>query len=108
MTNITNMGVHDEEVLRQALMYSNEGYIVEADIDGWTRPILINGYRPDVIAWQGDSRTERIITRIIIEIETSRSVESNHTKHQREAFERAVIEDSVNRFIFVVIPWYRT
>ena len=90
---------HDQEVLRQARQYQREGYTVEADLNGWTKPDVVHEYLPDLIAWKGGTSPERII----VEVETSLWVNSDHTKSQVEAFKQAAREDPTTTFKLVEI-----
>ncbi len=46
---------HDEAVRRWAIKLVATGYQVQARVEGWFEPPdPINGYRPDIIAKQGD------------------------------------------------------
>ena len=69
----------------------NQGYDVDADVDGYTQPSTINGYRPDVIAVK-DGKTK------IIEIETPDSVDSTRDKKQQNAFRKAADKNSDTSF----------
>ena len=79
---------HDKAVEIIAKHFSGAGYIVEADISGWTYPITINDKIPDVIAKKlknplGQFPVEEVI---IIEIETESSKNLAHAKEQKRAF----------------------
>ena len=70
---------HDAEVRKIAKALKNQGFEVEADIQGFPQPSTINGYRPDVIAKKGQQKK-------IIEVETSESVDSARDQKQQQAF----------------------
>ena len=100
--------LHDQEVLKQAWMYESEGYNVEADHIAkgkgrWSKPNLINGRLPDVIAWRGELWSERLAERIIVEVETPASIGCDHTRNQIEAFKKAARECRVTTFKLVSI-----
>lgn len=100
------MGLHAEEVYRQAWLYRRAGYEVQADhlehsdhLEIWTKPDLVNGRRPDVIAIAPGPWPKRII----VEVESFKSVHDDRTKDQVEAFERAARECPNTEFRLVVI-----
>lgn len=70
---------HDQAVLRSAAQYRARGYRVQADVEGFDRPDLIRGRRPDLIVQKGRERK-------VIEVETPSTVESDRA--QREALRR--------------------
>ena len=41
---------HDKCVENKANEWKNDGYIVFADLEGWNKPVEVEGYVPDVIA----------------------------------------------------------
>ncbi len=70
---------HDKCVESKVLAWKKDGYIVFADIEGWEKPIEIEGYVPDVIARKhGVAR--------ICEIETDDTLESH--RPQLEALKK--------------------
>lgn len=73
---------HDIEVRRTANSMRKRGFSVEADIPGYERPGTIRGYRPDVVARKGWQR-------LIVEVETTDSVDSARDVKQQQAFKAA-------------------
>ena len=73
---------HDAEVKRIAIEFEKKGYDVKADIQGYSRPETIGGYRPDVFAQKGKKRK-------IVEVETSESVKCARDVAQQQAFRNA-------------------
>jgi len=74
-----SQGLHDSMVYDQAIYWRNQGVTVWADLQGWTKPGAINGHVADVLA-QG------LFTRVITEVETCDSLNSEHTRAQWIAF----------------------
>jgi hypothetical protein len=72
---------HDREVQKQANEYKRKGYQVAADLPGFSKPTTIGGYRPDVKAKKG--RKE-----VVVEVETTDSVDSTRDVKQQGAFQR--------------------
>lgn len=70
---------HDAKVARVADGYKGQGWKVQADLPGETRPKTILGYRPDVVARKGGE------TRVI-EVETPDSLRSLRDRQQQKAF----------------------
>ena len=70
---------HDSRVRRIAGGYKSQGWIVQADVPGYSKPRTIFNKRPDVRATKG--ARERII-----EVETKNSIKSDVS--QRNAFKR--------------------
>lgn len=73
--------IHDTMVKIRANNLKNDGYSIEADINGYNTPKEINGHIPDIVATK---RKEKII----VEVETCDSYSSNHTKSQYESFDK--------------------
>ena len=73
---------HDKKVSALAEMYQKQGYTVQADVDGYISPGSICGYVPDIVA-----RKKGSFERVIIEVETEDSIDSEHAESQREAFQ---------------------
>ncbi len=48
---------HDARVSELARRYENQGCDVKADVGGFSKPATIGGYRPDVVAKKGRTRT---------------------------------------------------
>jgi len=61
---------HDLAVECSAEYYEQEGYNVQADIEGYKSPKLINGKRPDIVATKKDDK-------VIVEVETEDSLETD-------------------------------
>ena len=80
---------HDKEVESQARKYNSMGFKVHADIKNWPRPATIHGYRPDVTAIKPTNS-------IVVEVETTDSVNTKRDLNQRKAFRRWASK-SVNR-----------
>ncbi len=77
---------HDQEVRRQAEQYEKAGYRVRADLPGYTSPDTFgrkNPTRPDVQATRGN-RT------VVVEVETQRSKDTQHSRQQAETLRRSV------------------
>lgn len=72
---------HDICVERKATEWINEGYIVEADLEGWAQPYEMEGYIPDIIA---RARKTNIIR--VCEVETEETIETD--REQWMAFKR--------------------
>ena len=72
---------HDVEVRRLANQYKKQGYEVQADVSGFSKPETFGGYRPDVIAKNDRERK-------IIEVETIDSVGSTRDLKQQRAFKQ--------------------
>ena len=70
---------HDQAVRRSAAQYQARGYRVQADVEGYDRPDLIRGRRPDLIVQKGRERK-------VIEVETPSTIESDRA--QRETLRR--------------------
>ena len=73
---------HDRVVRELANRLERQGFDVEADVSGFSRPGTIGGFRPDVVAKDG-------WTRKIIEVETPDSVNSARDVEQQRAFRQA-------------------
>ncbi len=58
------------------------GFDVKADIEGFSKPGTITGYRPDVVVKKGWERK-------IVEVETPESVDSARDVKQQQAFRQA-------------------
>lgn len=95
---------HNEEVLRLAKFYKQKKFDVQADLEGWTRPVLVNHRRPDIIATKVSLRRTREgnifpeIKKIIIEVETAESVKGDRAKSQAIAFKKAEREEPNTKF----------
>jgi len=63
---------HDICVEKLATEWKNEGYIVEADLDGWSKPPEIMGYFPDIFAYERKSNITRVC-----EVETEETIETD-------------------------------
>lgn len=73
---------HDNEVRRTAERLKQQGFDVKADVSGYDRPDTIRGFRPDVVAKKGWQR-------VIVEVETTDSVDSARDRQQQRAFKAA-------------------
>lgn len=71
---------HDALVRRIAAGYKGRGYTTAADVEGYPRPPVIGGHRPDVVATKGRERK-------IIEVETPATLGPD--KAQQDALRRA-------------------
>lgn len=70
---------HDLAVRELAEGYTEEGWRVWADIEGWPTPPSIQGRRPDILTRDGE-------TRLIVEVETERGADTaQHEKFRQEA-----------------------
>ena len=74
-----NQTVHDRKVSELANQLSARGAAVNADVPGWPQPGVILGYRPDIHAVNGGE--------LVVEVETTDSVNDQHSLNQRSAFE---------------------
>ncbi|MCF8039989.1 MAG: hypothetical protein K9K64_11340 [Desulfohalobiaceae bacterium] len=77
---------HDEMVGSIARDFVKKGFRVKADIEGYERPGMIRGYRPDVIAFKDGQRK-------IVEVETADTSKTSRAVKQQEAF-RAEADNS--------------
>ncbi len=73
---------HDKKVRQEANKLKRQGFDVSADVEGFSKPKTLGGYRPDVIATKGDQRK-------IIEVETEESKDTARDKGQQSAFRQA-------------------
>lgn len=73
---------HDRMVEKIAQDYEDKGYDVSADVEGYSQPPTIGGYRPDIVATKGGQET-------IVEVETPDSVNNPRDIAQQGAFRRA-------------------
>ena len=69
---------HDLGVRKSAEYYQKNGFKVQADLEGFQKPRLINNRRPDLIARKGQKE-------VIVEVETRGSVLKD--KKQQGIFE---------------------
>jgi len=86
---------HDKKVKEIASDYAQKGFDVKADVKGFSRPVTIGGFRPDVVATKGKLKT-------IIEVETPDSIDSARDTMQKSAFSKASSKSkntSFKRFI---------
>ncbi len=86
---------HDKKVKEIANDSAQKGFDVKADIKGFSRPVTIGGFRPDVVATKGKLKT-------IIEVETPDSIDSARDTMQKSAFSKASSKSkntSFKRFI---------
>ena len=98
MRSDESQSAHNKTVRAIAIMYEKLGYKVQADVSGYTKPDLIHGYRPDVVASRlkpPQSQT-LLFERIIVEVETEDSKNSERAKKQAIAFQKAADEDPEN------------
>lgn len=72
---------HDICVEKKATELKNEGYMVEADLEGWPKPPQIEGYIPDIFAHVRKTNVTRIC-----EVETEETI--NTDREQWMAFKR--------------------
>ena len=79
---------HDREVKKTAKEFEDKGYEVNADIQGYSKPKTVLGYRPDVAATKGNKK-------VIVEVETPDSVNIARDKAQQAAFSRAARKPTV-------------
>ena len=91
---------HDTAVRRLANQYKRQGYDVEADVKGFSKPDTIGGYRPDVVAKKGKQRK-------IVEVETTESVSSARDEGQQRAFRRAAKRSENTTFRRLVVKTRR-
>lgn len=62
--------------------YERKGYMVKADVRGYSRPDAIGGLRPDIIATKGNQK-------VIIEVKQTDTVYSAREDKRLEAFRTA-------------------
>ncbi len=60
----------------------DDGALVFADVKGYPQPPVINGRRPDVLAYHPDGTQE------MIEVENEKSIMGHHAGQQARAFEK--------------------
>ena len=82
---------HNREVKRLANEYKGKGYQVEADIQGFSQPQTIGGFRPDISAKKGGQET-------IVEVETLDSVDSTRDVKQQSAFQDWAGQDTKHHY----------
>jgi len=82
---------HDREVKQLAKGYKDKGYQVQADITGYSKPLTVGGFRPDIIAKKGGQET-------IVEVETPDSVDSARDVKQQSAFQEWASQDPKQHF----------
>ena len=87
--------VHDKKVKQLAENFEKKGYDVKADIPNYKQPSTIGGYRPDVIAVKGNSKT-------VIEVETPDSVNTARDRGQQQAFKKWASSSKSKHFKKVV------
>lgn len=78
MRTILSAQRHDSVVAARASELARAGERVWADVEGYPKPQLISGYRPDIMA----NGTQNLIS----EVETSETYANTHTRHQLAAF----------------------
>jgi len=61
--------------------FKQKKYEVEADLSGFSKPKLVGGYIPDIRAKKGNKE-------VIVEVETTDSVNSERDIKQQGAFQR--------------------
>lgn len=76
--NPQSQWLHNSMVEVQANHWKSKGYRVSADLPGWAQPALIRGFIPDVAAEGGLLGIDRVIT----EVETAESLNTDHTRRQ--------------------------
>ena len=64
---------HDKCVESKAIEWKNDGYIVFADLEGWDKPVEVEGYVPDILA------RKKGVARIC-EVETEDTLEDHRPK----------------------------
>ena len=94
--SVQQQSKHDAEVDRIARNYECQGYEVKADIAGYPQPKTIGGYRPDVVAINGSDRK-------IVEVETTKSVNSTRDQNQQAAFRNVANRSKNTTFIRKVV-----
>lgn len=82
---------HDAEVRKMATAFKKQGFSVDADILGYSKPDTIGGYRPDIVAKKAGQRK-------IVEVETPDSVDSARDKAQQQAFLNAASRSKSTTF----------
>lgn len=82
---------HNQEIKRLANEYKDKRYQVEADIQGFSQPPTVGGFRPDIKAKKGGQET-------IIEVETLDSVDSTRDVKQKDAFQDWASQDKKRHF----------
>ena len=87
---------HDKRVAEIADKYREQRYSVWADVPGYIEPLPINSHIPDVVARNG-------FERIIIEVETEDSVDSDRAESQREAFQNKADDYDLTTFKQVIV-----
>lgn len=88
----SNQTKHDKEVKRIADDYKDKEYTVQADLKDYPLPELIGGYCPDVRA-----QLKNVGYEVVVEVETTDSVDSDHAKKQDAAFKKWQSQDPSNR-----------
>ena len=78
----------EQMILKTVQEYEGKGYKVYADIEGYPRPSIIGGHRPDVLAVKGKHRT-------IVEVETLDSLKTSFAAMRGAAFQRAYRRGSI-------------
>lgn len=87
---------HDLHIYRWASFLDCKGWFVKADICGWNKPPVINGYRPDILAKKESKKK-------LIEVETKNTKNSLHALSQERAFIRWEKSSSDREFLREII-----
>ncbi|MFH1328162.1 MAG: hypothetical protein ABIH76_04885 [Candidatus Bathyarchaeota archaeon] len=67
---------HDRSIENKAKEWADEGYSVEADLEGWNKPPIVDGNIPDIVAKKTGAMTR------VCEIETDDTIETNEKKRE--------------------------
>jgi hypothetical protein len=93
--NPTSQTEHDNTLLRMLREYKEQTYKVYADIEGYPKPPIIGGHRPDAVVVKGKHR-------IIVEVETLDSLKIPYTAMRDAAFKRACRRNSTTNYRRVI------
>lgn len=86
---------HNKKVQQLAENFEEKGYKVKADLPGYKKPPTIGGYRPDVFAEKGKSKT-------VVEVETPGSVDTARDRGQQQAFKKWASQSKTKHFKKVI------
>ncbi len=69
-----------KRVVEWAELYKKQYYLVHVNLEGWGKPTTIKGNIPDIMA-------SKVLDRLVVQVETHDSIDTEEAKNKREAFE---------------------